>query len=298
MSDLVQLIISALSQGLIYVLLALAYNITYSTSKTLNLSVGSLLMVGGVIGVSLTMDKATGTSYGRNYFIPVILVLIVGGILGALIYKVAIEQSIKLKLPFAAVLATLAVAGILRNFTERVWGTEDIKMFSPFGNEALRVFGFGVFPQELFIIFLGVAIVAGLEFFKKHSILGRAVQAVSEDAETASLMGINQKFIIVFSFCLSAALAALSGLIVGPITMVSPTMGMVIGIKAYAVSIIGGLQSGWGTLAGGMILALSELLTARYVSTGYKDMTGFLILVLIVLFRPNGLFGGAEGRKV
>ena len=111
-------------------------------------------------------------------------------------------------------------------------------------------------------------------------------------------MGINQALVIRFSFMLSAAIACVGGLLVAPITMVSATMGTVIAVKAYAVSIIGGLESGMGVLLGGVVIGLAESLTARYLSTGYKDIPGFVMLIAILLVRPSGIFGRRSIEKV
>ena len=298
MSDLLQLLLSAISQGMIYTLLALAYNITFSTSRTLNFAVGSLLMVGGVAGFSVYVRKATGELTGIPYIVPSLLVVLLGLGLGVVIYKTSIEPALKRNLTLVTVLTTLAFSGVLRNGVERGWGTEDVAFPSPFGDTPLRILQAGIRPQELFFVIAILLIVAALEWIKKNTVWGRVARATAEDPETSNLMGINPSRVMLFSFALSSALACLAGLFVAPITLVSPTMGATIGVKAYAVSIIGGLQSGWGAVAGGLILGLSETLTARFVSTGYKDVTGFVILILIILLRPNGLFGSVGGRKV
>ncbi len=111
-------------------------------------------------------------------------------------------------------------------------------------------------------------------------------------------MGINQRFIILFSFLLASVIACIAGALVAPITLVSATMGTVLGVKAYAVSIIGGLESGYGVILGGLIIGVSESLTARFISTGYKDAPGFLLLILILLFLPSGIFGKKVIKKV
>jgi len=189
------------------------------------------------------------------------------------------------------------------------WSTDDFKFRSPLGDSPLRLFGhheadgsvsggLGVYPQELLIIAVSLAIVGVVETFKKVTVFGKAVQAVSEDKDTASLMGIDQKFVILFSFMLSTAIACVAGVLVAPITLVSATMGTVLGVKAYSASIIGGLESGYGAVVGGLFLGISESLTARFISTGYKDVPGFVVLILLLLFKPSGLFGRAAIRKV
>lgn len=298
-----QLLISGIAQGMIYALVAFGYNITFSTSKTLNFSLGNFLMAGGVIGFVLYMTR------GNPFWATVLAVMAVGAIGGAILLKVAVEPSLRQRNAYGWILATLAVGIILRNAAEVFWSTDDFKFRSPLGDSPIRLFqvpqadgtlsaGLGVYPQELLIIGLSLAIVAGVEAFLRFTVFGKAVQAVSEDKDTASLMGINQRFVILFSFMLSTSIACLAGVLVAPITLVSATMGTVLGVKAYSASIIGGLESGIGAVVGGLFLGISEALTARFISTGYKDVPGFVVLILLLLFKPSGLFGRATIRKV
>lgn len=287
-----QLLLSGLAQGMIYALLAFGYNITFATSKTLNFALGNFLMLGGVVAFVL---------YGTHHW-PFALtlgaVLLAGAVGGAVLQKIAIDPSLKTKSSYNWILATLAVGIIIRNAVEVFWSTDDFKLASPLGDDPIRFGSVGVYPQELLIILVSLAIVVSVETFKRKSIFGRAVLAVSEDKDTASLMGINQALVIRFSFMLSAAIAAVGGLLVAPVTLVSATMGTVLAVKAYAVSIIGGLESGTGVLLGGVLIGLSESLTARFLSTGYKDIPGFLLLIVILLVRPNGIFGRQSIQKV
>lgn len=298
LSEVIQLIFSGVSQGCIYALLAIAYNITFSTSRTVNFSLGSVLMLGAVAGFAVSMDMATGQSLGRHFVIPVLAVFAVGAILGGLIFGSAVLPSMKSKLSYASILATLALAGILRNLTERFWSTDDHRILSPLGETPYRILGAGVLPQETLIVTFAFFFVSVFEWFRRRTKWGRAIQAVSEDSETAKLMGINPMTVILLSYFLSSILAAFAGWLVAPIVLVSASMGVMVGIKAYVVSIIGGLESGYGALLGGVLLGLSEAFTARYLSTGYRDLTGFALLLLIVLLRPNGLLGQGRLRKV
>lgn len=298
MAELLQLIISGSAQGMIYALIAFGYNITFSTSKTINFSLGNLLMVGGVVGFILYMDKATGQPLGRMIWLPILAVLIVNSLLGLLVYKTAVEPSLKRNSEYSWVLATLAFGLIARNLVEQLWSTNDYRFASPLGDSPIRIAGVGVYPQELLIIGVSVFIVFAVELFRRKTIFGKAVSAVSEDKQTAALMGINQNFVLQFSFMLSTAIAGIAGILVAPITFVSASMGLTLGIKAYAVAIIGGLESGYGMLVGGLLLGLSETFTARYISTGYKDTPGFVLLIIVILFMPSGLFGKKVIKKV
>lgn len=301
MLELFQLLISGVAQGMIYALIAFGYNITFSTSRTLNFSLGNFLMLGAVVGFTIYMDKSTGNLSGQPFFFALIAVVIVGMLMGVVLYKTSIEPALKTQSQYSWILATLAFGIILKNAVERFWSTDDFKFASPISDVPIRLGGaegIGVLPQEILIIVVSLLIVVAVELFKEKTIFGKAIQAVSEDKETASLMGINQQFVIVFSFMLSSAIACIGGILVAPITLVSASMGTVLGVKAYAVSIIGGLESGVGVLVGGLIIGLSESLTARFISTGYKDVPGFAILILIVLLKPNGLFGKRIIKKV
>ncbi len=294
-----QILWSGVAQGMIYALVAFGYNITFATSRTLNFSLGNILMLGGVTGFVLAMTHAWPAAAA------VAGVLAVGAVTGVVLQKVAVEPSLRTRSPYAWILATLAFGIVIRNGVEVWWSTDDFKMRSPLGDDPIRLFsggrpggGIGVYPQEILIIGVSLGIVALVEVLRRRTLLGKALTAVSEDRETASLMGIDQRRIVLLSFAVSAAIAAAGGMLVAPITLVSATMGTVLGVKAYAASIIGGLESGLGAVVGGLVIGLSESLTARFVSTGYKDVPGFVILIVLLLVRPSGLFGRAAIRKV
>lgn len=297
-----QLLISGIAQGMIYALVAFGYNVTFATSRTINFSLGNFLMLGGVVGFILYMTR------GVPFAAALAAVVLVGIVGGALVLKVAVEPSLEQRSSYGWILATLALAIVVRNAVEVFWSTDDFRFRSPVGDEPLRLFteagpdgarvgGVGIYPQEVLIILVSLAIVVAVETFKRRTLFGRAVMAVSEDKDTASLMGIDQRFVVLVSFMLSTTIACIGGVLVAPVTLVSATMGTVLGIKAYAVSIVGGLESGLGVVVGGLLFGLSEALTARYLSTGYKEVPGFVLLILVLLFRPSGLFGKTYVRK-
>ncbi|QDK37698.1 branched-chain amino acid ABC transporter permease [Bdellovibrio sp. NC01] len=298
MTEILQILVSGCVQGVIYALIAFGYNLTFSTSKTINFSLGNVLMLGGVVGFSLYVDRATGQLLGYPYLVPIIGVLVAGVIAGWVVHKFAVEPSLKLKSEYTWVLATLAMGIIIKNAVEQIWSTGDYRFPSPLGDDPIRIFGAGIYPQEILAVVVATAMVFGIEAFKRYTIYGKAIQAVSEDKETASLMGIPQQQVVKVSFMLSATIATVGGLLVAPWTFVSATMGTSLGTKAYVVAIIGGLESGFGLVVGGLILGISEFVTARYISSGYKELPGFIILILVILIKPSGLFGKKTIKKV
>lgn len=299
MTEILQILVTGSVMGIIYALIAFGYNLTFSTSKTINFSLGNIIMLGGVVGFSCYVDIKTGALFGTPYILPIIAVLIAGVIAGAAVHSFAVEPSLKLKSEYTWVLATLAFGIIIRNGAEQLWSTGDYRFPSPLGDEPLRFAGgVGIYPQEILMVIVATLIVFAVEGFKNFTIYGKAIQAVSEDKETAMLMGIPQRQVVRISFMMSACIATIAGLLVAPLTFVSASMGTGIGIKAYAVSIIGGLESGKGLVVGGLILGISEFLTARYISSGYKELPGFILLILVILIKPSGLFGRKVIKKV
>ena len=292
MTDLLQLILSGVAVGMIYALLAFGYNITFSTSRTINFAQGEFLMLGALTGLT------AATTWKLGYAGALAASCVIGGLLGIVLEQTAIRPALKTRSAVSWILATVALGIIARNVAERVWGTDDTRFPSPLGDTPLTFAGVRALPQELLVIGAAALIMALVELFRRRSIWGKAVTAVVADKAAAALMGINVPLVITLSFVLSSAIAGVSGVLVAPLTLASATMGTLLGTKAYAVAIVGGLQSGLGVLVGGLLLGLSEQFTARYVSTGYKDTPGFVLLILILLIKPSGLFGKKTIRKV
>jgi branched-chain amino acid transport system permease protein len=152
--------------------------------------------------------------------------------------------------------------------------------------------------MELLVVVGELAMMAAIELFNRKSIWGKAVIATSNDIDAAGLMGINTRRVITLSYAISAMTAAFAGILVAPITLTGATMGSVLALKAFSVAIIGGLESGLGVIVGGLILGIIETLTGFYISTGYKDVPGLVLLLIVLAVRPVGLFGKASIKKV
>jgi branched-chain amino acid transport system permease protein len=160
------------------------------------------------------------------------------------------------------------------------------------------VFGANVLPMELLVVAGAFVMMLAVEFFNRKTIFGKAVVATANDRDAASLMGINTGLVITFSYALSSLTAAFAGVLIAPLTLTGATMGAVLGLKAFAVAIIGGLSSGMGIIVGGMILGIAETTTGFYISTGYKDVPGLVLLLIVLAVKPAGLFGKTAIKKV
>jgi len=155
-----------------------------------------------------------------------------------------------------------------------------------------------VLPMEILVVGGAILMMLAVEFFNRKTIYGKAVVATFNDRDAAKLMGINTGLVITFSYALSSMTAAFAGVLIAPLTLTGATMGAVLGLKAFAVAIIGGLTSGMGIIVGGIILGIAETTTGFYLSTGYKDVPGLVLLLIVLAVRPAGLFGKTAIKKV
>ena len=300
MQNLAQLIASGISVGMIYAVIAFGYQLTFSTSKTLNFGQGEALMLGAMVGLTLVnfFMGSMGLGPFAAFVAALPLVLLFGLFQGAVVERLGVRQAIKTKSESGWIMATIALGIIFSNMAENIWGRDDLKFPSPLSESALVFNGVRVLPMELAIVVGALLIMLAVEIFNRTSIFGKAVVATSNDRDAAGLMGINTSNVITFSYALSSMSAAFAGVLVAPVTLTGATMGAVLGLKAFAVAIIGGLSSGIGVIVGGLILGITETLTGFYISTGYKDVPGLLLLLLVLSIKPSGLFGKATIKKV
>ncbi len=296
MEILLQLLFSGIALGMIYAVIAFGYQLTFATSGTLNFGQGEALMLGALVGLSL-VSTIHGGPY-MNYWLMIPLVMLFGAMQGAVVEWIGVRPSIKAKSEFGWIMSTIALAIIFKNVAENIWGKDDLTFPSPVSAAPFQMFGANVQLMQVLVVIGAIAMMLAVEVFNRKSIYGKAVVATSNDPDAAGLMGINTGMVITFSYALSSATAAFAGVLVAPLTLTGATMGTSLGLKAFAVAIIGGLTSGMGAVVGGLILGVSETLTGFYISTGYKEVPGLVFLLLVLAIKPAGLFGKAAIKKV
>ncbi|MDP9096979.1 MAG: branched-chain amino acid ABC transporter permease [Pseudomonadota bacterium] len=290
MQILAQLIVSGIAVGMIYGVIAFGYQLTFATSKTLNFGQGEALMLGALVG--LTVQSYVG------YWAMLPVVLVFGLIQGGVVERLGVRRAIAIKSEAGWIMATIALGIIFKNVAENIWGRDALKFPSPLPETPLDVAGVRVLPMEIVIVIGAIVLMLAVELFNRRSIFGKAVVATAADRDAAGLMGINTGLVITFSYALSSMTAAFAGVLVAPVTLTGATMGAVLGLKAFAVAIIGGLSSGLGVVVGGLILGITETMTGYYISSGYKDVPGLVLLLLVLSIKPSGLFGRATIKKV
>ena len=290
MQVLAQLLVSGIAVGMIYGVIAFGYQLTFATSKTLNFGQGEALMLGALVGLSVA--PYTG------YLLMLPIVMVFGLLQGTVVEMLGVRQAIKTKSEAGWIMATIALGIIFKNLAENIWGRDDLKFPSPLSEAPLSFQGVNVLPMELVIVGGALLIMLAVEVFNRKSIYGKAVVATSNDRDAAGLMGINTNLVIMFSYALSSLTAAFAGVLVAPVTLTGATMGAVLGLKAFSVAIIGGLSSGLGAVVGGLLLGITETLTGYYISSGYKDVPGLVLLLAVLSVKPSGLFGKQTIKKV
>ncbi len=290
MQILAQLIVSGIAVGMIYGVIAFGYQLTFATSRTLNFGQGEALMLGALVGLTV--------QYYVGYWAMLPIVLVFGLVQGGVVERLGVRRAVAIKSEAGWIMATIALGIIFKNVAENVWGRDALKFPSPLPETPIDVGGVRVLPMELVIVFGAIVLMLAVELFNRRSIFGKAVVATAADRDAAGLMGINTGLVITFSYALSSMTAALAGVLVAPVTLTGATMGAVLGLKAFSVAIIGGLSSGLGVVVGGLILGITETMTGYYISTGYKDVPGLVLLLLVLSVKPSGLFGRAAIKKV
>jgi branched-chain amino acid transport system permease protein len=296
MEILLQLVVSGIALGMIYAVIAFGYQLTFATSGTLNFGQGEALMLGALVGLSLVGTIHGGPYLGYWLMIPVVVAF--GALQGIFVEWIAVRPAIRIKSEFGWIMSTIALAIIFKNVAENIWGKDVLPFPSPLSSEPFTVLGANVQPMQVAVVIGALAIMFAVEIFNRKSIYGKAVVATANDRDAAGLMGINTGMVITFSYALSSATAAFAGALVAPLTLTSATMGASLGLKAFAVAIIGGLTSGMGAIVGGIILGIAETATGFYLSTGYKEVPGLVLLLLVLAVKPSGLFGKAAIKKV
>ena len=292
MQILLQLIYSGIALGMIYAVIAFGYQLTFATSDTLNFGQGDALMLGALVGLTLVDTMQI------DYWLALPIVGVFGLLQGAFVERIGVRPAIKIKSEFGWIMSTIALGIIFKNVAENIWGRDDLRFPSPLPESPMKLLGANVLPMEILVICGAILMMLAVEFFNRKTIYGKAVVATFNDRDAAKLMGINTGLVITFSYALSSMSAAFAGVLIAPLTLTGATMGSVLGLKAFAVAIIGGLTSGMGIIIGGIILGIAETTTGFYISTGYKDVPGLVLLLLVLAVKPAGLFGKSAIKKV
>lgn len=286
------LILSGLTQGAIYALLAMGFNIIFATTHVLNFAHGEMLMIGGMIGVVVVV------SLGLPPVLAVVVVIAMGALFGALEERVAVRPALKLSRTAVGggfstalgwLLATLAFAIILRSAFALMMGPDVRGMPSIIPGDTVVVGGLRFAPDRFAILILAVVMAVLLTQFYKRTMIGQALVAIAQDPEAAKLRGIPVERFSTLAFALGSALAALTGFLAAPLTGAFATIGFLFALKGFVAAAIGGIPSIGGALVGGLALGVVESVGIGVIGAGYREPLVFAVLLLFLLLKPSGL---------
>lgn len=282
-NEIIQQIVNGLVTGGVYALVAVGLTMIFGILDIVNFAHGELYML-GAYGTLIF-----ASSLGLPIFAAIILSAIVIGILGLLLEKL-IFRPIRTSPQTNTIIVSMGLSIFLSNAALLIWTPDPRMIESPF-NGTLVIGEIRIAYARLFILIASILIVAALQYFVRRTWMGNAMRAVAQDSIAARLMGININKVAMTTFFIGAGLAAVAGGLIGPLYVVEPKMGFDIGIKAFAVVILGGVGNVSGAILAALLLGVTENLTAGFIATGLKDFVSFLILILVLLVKPSGLWG-------
>ena len=279
-------VINGLIKGSIYVLPAIGVSMIFGMLRIINFAQGEIYMLGAVVAY------ITVTAFGQYYVTGLLVSTVVMGAFGLLFERTVFRPIAKAGL-LNVVIATLSASMVLENCALQFWSTNPKILPSPFMAYLYTVGSLTFSAQQLLMLGVSIVLVVITHLFVSRSTLGWAITAVSQDSDAASLMGIEINRVVAITFIIGSALAAIGGVLIAPLVLVYSGMGRITGLKVIAAVIFGGAGSVPGAFVGGISLGILESLISGYVSTVYKDAAAFLMVILILLLRPRGLFGKA-----
>ncbi len=287
MDELLQHLVNALILGSTYALLGIGLTLIFGIMRVVNFTHGELYALGAYAVFFLEV------SLGVNFFLALVLAVIVGCAVGAAIEFVLLRPLLDADID-TTMLVMIGAWIVMQNTELLYWGGVSKAVMTPFPDEPLQIGPVFVSWLRLFVLVVALVLIGATYALINRTKLGKAMRATFQDRDTAALMGVNIKGIYTATFAIGSGLAAAAGALLGPVFLVTPSMGDLASLKAFAIVILGGLGNITGATLGGFILAFVEEIGAGYISSGYRDAMGFLIIIIVLLFKPTGLFARAE----
>jgi branched-chain amino acid transport system permease protein len=286
-----QLLVSGITIGSIYALVAIGFTLVYRASDIFNFAQGEYVMLGGMItGVLMTVS-------GLTLPVAAAAAVLITVAIGLASYFLAIRPA-RAAGAVQILIITIGISVLLRGLTSAILGKDFVRIPSFVSPEVINIGGV-VMQSQAILVIAGTAVMAtALWFFLKLTMLGRGVTAVSANPMAANLVGINPSLLIGLCFAISAFIGVVGGLLATPITLTSYDSGTMLAIKGFSAAMLGGMSSAAGPLVGGLLIGLMEALGAGYLSSTYKDVTALAVLLAVLAFRPQGLFGARSVQRV
>lgn len=290
LAQLLQFLFSGITVGATYALAALGFTLIYNASNVINFAQGEFIMLGGMLAVLFTQA-------GLPLPAALLLAVLVPAVVGVLIEKLAIEP-VKGAETVTLIIITIGASLVIRGLVQVFLGknTHSLPAFS--GDTPIEILGATLMPQSLWVMGVTAIVVVVLWYFFNRTLTGKAMLATSFNRVAAELVGINTNGVLFMSFAMSAALGAMGGILITPITLTSYDVGIMLGLKGFVAAVLGGLGNGLGAVVGGLLVGVLEAMGAGYLSSAYKDAIPFALILFILFFMPRGLFGAKVTDRV
>lgn len=290
MLEFIQLTVSGLAIGFIYALAGLSIFLIYNAGGVVNFAQGALVMLGAYVGTT------TINTLKLPYPLAILAMMLIMGLVGLVFQRFA-YYPLRYANNLMFTIAGIGILVFLENMVQIVWGTAPISVRPILSIKTIQIGGIFLEPQSVMIIIITGAIIFLENFFLRKTVLGKMTQAVAQDKDAASLMGISVGLMVGITFVNSTILAGITGVFISPIFYVSVGLSSVL-LKAFASCIVGGFGNAKGAIFGGVIVGLAETYGARYISPQFRDAWAFLLLILFLMFRPKGIFRERIAEKV
>ena len=291
-NELTQTILNGVAIGCIYGMVALGFVLIYKSTEVINFAQGELLMLGAFISYSLI------TQLHLSYWTALLITIVAMGIVGAALERVVLRSLVG-EPTYAIVIVTIGISYFIRSVVSMIpgWGTDTLGFRTPFTDKFLRWGDLVISYEYLSIVVLAFVLIAVVFVFFGYSRMGTAMRATSQNQLAAVYMGISVTRVFSLTWTIAAALGGIGGILLAPITFVHMNMGF-IGLKAVPAAVLGGFTSPPGAIVGGLIIGITESLAGVYLEEGWKDIAAWIILIAVLIIRPQGLFGIQEKKKV
>ena len=290
MAELLQFISSGLTVGAIYALVALGFTLIYKASDIINFAQGEFVMLGGMTTVFVALA-------GVPLPLAALIAIIVTTAVGLALHRLAVEPA-RGASPVTLIMITIGASVFLRGVAQIVFDRRFHSLPPLFDADPIQFGGAAILPQSLVVLASATVIVTLLWLFIDRTLLGKAVIATAANRLAARLIGVDTRRIVDFSFAVSAAIGAIAGILITPITLTSYDVGTLLALKGFAAAMLGGIGSPLGAVVGGLLIGMIEALSAGYLSSSYKDAVAFLIILVVLVAMPQGLFGRVKVERV
>ena len=289
---LLQQIINGLAQGSIYALVGIGFALIFGVLGLVHFAHGEVYMLGAFFGFALI------TVFHLPVFPSLLIAIIASSIVGIMV-ELLVFKPLRKAPDVAPMVCTLGLSVVLQNVAMLVWGSDTKSVPDVISGAVIPFFSAHVSTSQILIFAISLILMLILQYILYRSKLGRAIRATAQNKDAAALMGVNINKVISATFALGSGLGGAAGVLVGLYyNAFYPTMGFMAGLKAFVATVLGGLTSVPGAVLGGLVLGVAENLGAAYISSGYRDLIAFVILILVLLIKPSGFFGRSLQGKV